>query len=112
MKDRLIRQITNAERELLALKTAQKIPSLIRGYSYSFTVESDGTGDQYLNGMYRYNITYGDGSQPVLSEFYYEGLSWPQAPSGNTQLVTFYSQTIATCTIISTRPIISAVKVV
>lgn len=112
MKDEFIRKLADAEMEIRNLKTAQKIPSLIRGYSYTFTVESDGTGDLYLNGMYRYQVTYADGEQPVLSEFYYEGLAWPQVPNGNTQLVTFYSQIIASCTIISTRPVQSVTKLV
>lgn len=100
------------DREVRDLKTAQRIPSLIRGNSYSFQVVVDGQGDVYHNGMYRYKITYGDGMQPILSEFYFEGLAWAQEPSGNTQNVYFWAQVYATCTIMSTRPIISVQKIV
>lgn len=112
MQNHFIQELAKAEREIHSLKIAQKIPSLIRGYMQQFDVVVDGSGDQYLNGMYRYRITYGNGPQPILSEFYYEGLVWPQAPSGNTQEIYCYSQTTATCAIMSTRPILSVQKIV
>lgn len=112
MENGFAQKIAMLDREVLNLKTAQKIPSLIKGVSYSFQVVMDGQGDIYHNGMYQYLVTYGDGLQPILSEFYYEGLVWPQKPSGNTQRVFFNSQINALCTIISTRPIISVRKIV
>lgn len=112
MQNQFIQELARAETEIRALKTAQKIPSLIRGYSFTFTVASDGSGDVYGNGMYQYVITYGDGDQPILSEFYYDGVTWQQEPSGNTQRVFFWAQMVNECTIVSTRPILSAVKVV
>ena len=112
MEDQFIKKLAKAEKEIRALKTAKKIPSLIRGFSYSFEVVVDGTGDQYQNGMYHYRVTYDDGIQPVLSEFYYEGLVWPKSPNENIQDIYCYSQTTASATIMSTRPVLSVQKIV
>lgn len=112
MQNQFIQKLATAEREIRALKTAQKIPSLIRGYMREFEAVTDGSGDQYQNGMYHYRIIYGDGPQPILSEFYYEGLVWPKAPSGNTQDIYCYAQATATCAVMSTRPIVSVQKVI
>lgn len=113
MENRFAMKIAEMDREVLALKTAQKIPSMIRGASYTFNVVMDGQGDVYRNGMYQYRITYADGPQAILSEFYFEGLAWAQEPSGNTQRVFFNAQiSNSPCTIVSTRPITSVQKIV
>lgn len=113
MENRFAIKIAEIDRELLNLKTAQKIPANIKGASYVFNVAMDGQGDVYRNGMYQYRITYGDGIQPILSEFYYEGTVWAQQPSGNTQRIFLYSHINgAPCTITSTRPIVSVSKVI
>ena len=112
MENKYIIKLALIDKEIRALKTAQKIPSLIRGDSFSFQVVIDGQGDTYNNSMYHYHIVYDDGVQPILSEFYFEGLTWAQEPSSNTQEVFFWGKVSAQCTIMSTRKIISVQKII
>ena len=102
--DGLIRELMGVRREILALKTAQKIPALIRAYSISFNASGDGSGGVYSNGIYHYRVFYEDGDQPILSEFYYGGTVSSSVPSGNTQEVYLYSQYLTDCYVVSTRP--------
>lgn len=112
MDNKFVQKLATMDREVKALKTAQRIPSLIRGDSYSFQIVADGQGDTYSNGMYHYRVTYGDGPQPIMSEFYCEGLAWAKEPVNNSQDVYFWAQISNTCNIMSTRKILSVQKIV
>ena len=77
-------KLARLERELLALKTA--------------TISASGT----------VTVKYGDGNQPILSEFYFDyGDATGLVPSGNSQTVIVFSQVVGTLTVVSTRPILS-----
>lgn len=105
----LSQQIREYNRQVLQLKTGASVAPMIRGFNASIYVD----GEQPASGSYleHYRITYDSGSQPILTEFSFGGLVWPQLPSGNTQEIYTYSQVVGTLYITSTRPIISVVRV-
>lgn len=105
----LSEQIREYNRQILQLKTGAEVAPMIRGFSA--TKEIDSEQPVYGSDLEHYRITYADGSQPILTEFSYGGLVWPQLPNGNTQEIYTYSQTVSTLYVMSTRPIISIVRV-
>lgn len=91
-------KLARLERELLALKTFAKASPRIQAYTKTATISASGT----------VTVKYGDGNQPILSEFYFNnGDAAGLVPSGNSQTVIVFSQVVGTLTVVSTRPIIS-----
>ena len=90
--------LAKLEREILALKTAGKASPRIQAYTKVLENAPIGTR----------TITYADGSQPIISEFYFEnGDAVGFTPSGNTQKVVIFSQSVGDLTVVSIRPIVS-----
>lgn len=91
-------KLARLERELLALKTFAKASPRIQAYTKTVTISDGGT----------VVVKYGDGNQPIFSEFYFEnGDATGLVPSGNSQTVVVFSQVVGTLTVVSTRPILS-----
>lgn len=109
-KEQLLQQqISNLERELLELKTAHRVSSLLR----AFTFVPEG---QAVEIRPTYQVNYADGDTPIITEFIYgmAGQSVPivaETPSGNTQRFQALYYSGQYLTIISTREILSVEKV-
>lgn len=96
--------ISCIERKLLELKTASKVGSNIIANYYSFSA----TKHQL------WEITYANGSQPIITNYYGDTLITFEAPSGNTQrfaIPTLNDIFPKVLTLVSTRPILSVVKI-
>lgn len=105
----LQRQLLEYNRQILALKTGGAIAPMIRGFNASIYID----GEQSVPGsdLEHYRVTYDSGTQPILTEFTFGGLVWAQLPSGNTQEIYTYSQSVGYLYATSTRPILSIVRV-
>lgn len=118
--DTLENKIRMFNREILALKTSHPLKSYFKTFWAEFTITipvSDHNITQY------YEITYVDGSQPILSDVGASigkdeiGQSWAgmynlESPVGNTQVLVVWSyyqteETTIYATIQSTRQIVS-----
>lgn len=104
-------KIKNIEREVMALKCSQKLPSLLRGYSYTLSVNVQNLSAQYT--IYTFRVTYESGENDIISEFIFPGPVTPLEPSGNTQTIRISVgyEGIQTLQVFSTRPIVSVVRV-
>lgn len=95
MVQTLQQEIENLMKEVRALKVTATVPSMFKCYTW---------GPQIPPAL-EIEITYGDGEQPIVSEFYTGSTVMPEQPSGNTQRVHMYSQYQYELFIASTRPI-------
>ena len=102
MRNELIDQIKNLEREVRELKDAGRQSGLLKCYSYRI--------DNFL-GLH-FKVVYDDGTQPIISEFYYNGSIMPFRPDleTNEQRFNSYAQATMPLTIIATRPILRVVN--
>lgn len=96
----LQKEILRLEKELLALKQTRRLPSMLYSYSYSVGTITPS----------RYLVTYASGSQPIISEFVSYATITPGQISGNTQYIWAFSQSSASLTILSTRQVLSCVR--
>lgn len=104
-------RIKNIEREIKALKCSQKLPSLLRGYSYTLPVDVRNISAQYT--IYTFRVTYESGQNDIISEFIFPGPVTPLVPSGNTQIIRISVgyEGVQTLQVLSTRPIVSVVRI-
>jgi len=93
------KQVKDLEREIRDLKASQRLAPMIK--CYYKVIESQDVG--------AHTITYGSGSQPIITEILFTSTVCQGVPdeSTNTQTVYFSGQTVGGCMIMSTRPIIS-----
>lgn len=97
-RDNIQLKLARLERELLALKTFAKASPRVQAYVKTATISEAGS----------VVVKYGDGNQPILSEFYFDwGDATGLVPSGNSQTVIVFSHVVGTLTVVSTRPILS-----
>lgn len=89
-------EINKLRSEIRALKVGSDIPSKLRTYTW---------GPEFPPAL-EIEVIYGDGDQPILSEFYTGSTTMPEKPSGNSQRVHMYSQVPYELFIASTRPIL------
>lgn len=97
--DNLEKKIRTLNREILALKTAHPLKSFFKTFWAEFEIEIP-VSDHYVSQYYE--ITYVDGSQPILADIgastdeNFIGQSWPgmfnlESPSGNKQILVIWS---------------------
>lgn len=90
--------IKRFEQELRDLKTAAKSSPIVRSFQTTFLPTS---------GIAPITITYGAGTQPIITNVYAEGTAILGRPSGNMQKVFYEATAPTTITIVSTRQILS-----
>ena len=92
------KMITDAEKELRDLKTASRQAGSVRCYSWSIEEPPS----------QRLRVYYGDGDQPIISEFYSGMTIMPYRPDeqANTQFAKLSAQSVFPLTIVATRPIL------
>ena len=91
------KKFKNMKQELLNLKQIKKANCASKYFEFT------------VSGQYYYNwqITYENGSQPIIAEVISNAITSLSTPSNNKQYLFFYAQYPATITIYSTRKIIS-----
>lgn len=92
----------NFKQEVLNLKQIKKANVASRYFSYTHS------GGTYYNS---FEITYKNGSQPIISEVLSYSDTALSAPIGNKQYIFAFSQAIPDITILSTREIDSIVGI-
>lgn len=104
----LLTEISRLERELYALKTATKASPLLKGYSAKLLPPFNyWQGTQYIV----FEIVYGDGNQPIITDQVGSVGVMFGAVNGNRQRVYLYTQYIPDfITLFSTRPIVAVNK--
>lgn len=111
MSNLLTEKLNQMKNEINALKQAQKIPSMVKAFDYSFDAVADGTGVSDA-GIYRYQVTYESGDNDIITEVYPSINTMVGAPNGTSQVIYFYAMSNMTVNLTSTRPIVSVVKIV
>lgn len=98
MRNELAIKIKFLEREVRELKNAGRQSGLLKCYSYKV---------ERIIGTH-FKVVYADGTQPIISEFYFNGTIMPYQPNQNTneQLFRAYYQAFFPLTVVATRPII------
>lgn len=97
----LWRKFKNMKQEILNLKQIKKANCASKYYVKTFS------GENYFN----WQITYKDGSQPIVAEVLADAAVSLSSPSNNKQYLFFYAQYAATVTVLSTREIESIVGI-
>ena len=95
------KKLKSMKQELLDLKQIKKA-NCVSKY-YTFTKE----GEYYYN----WQITYKNGSQPIIAEVLSDAATALSVPVGNKQYLFFYAQYPASITILSTREVESIVGI-
>ena len=96
ISDEMWRKYKNLKQEILDLKQSKKANCASK--YFIFTVN---TQNYYSS----WQITYKDGTQPIISEVLADAIAFLSTPENNSQYLFFYSQYPATVTILSTREI-------
>lgn len=106
-------KIKNFEREILELKTAQKLSPSVKAYYYNFTVDmTSGYSTITAGDVICYRINYAQGENEILTEW--SGATvWATTPANNTQFIYIFAQHTLEAGIysLSTRKITSIEKI-
>lgn len=101
ISQKFYQELNDLEQEVLALKQIKKASSASKYYTKT------GTSGSYHN---YWQITYKDGTQPIISEVLSYSDTALSTPVGNKQYLFSYSQVITSVTVLSTREIESIVS--
>lgn len=102
ISDEMWREAKHMKQEVLDLKQTKK--ANVASKYYVFTQ----SGSTYYNA---WQITYKNGTQPIISEVLSYSDTALSAPIGDTQYLFLFSQSVDKITVLSTREIISIVGI-
>lgn len=93
----LQKEVEELRREILSLKVSCAIPTQLEFYTWSANYPPS----------LQCEVTYGSGTQPIITEIYYGGELTMAQPANDKQRIYMYAQAQYPITIVSTRPILS-----